>query len=70
MSSNLKILLLKKNSRKPKTKFNIDTIIEKVKFDEIKKLENPVKGQLFVHLDENDKYYFYQFTGKKWVEIK
>ena len=70
MSSNLKILLLRKNIRKPKTKFNIDSIIEKVKVEELKKLENPVKGQIFVHLDEKDMYHFYQFTGKKWVEIK
>ena len=34
------------------------------------KLKNPEKGQLFVHLDDDDEYYFFQFDGKKWIEIK
>ena len=27
------------------------------------------KGHVFVH-EENNNYYFFQFNGKKWIEIK
>ena len=71
MSNQLKLLIIK-NSRKkkhePKIKFN--KFIEEVKAKEMIKLKNPEKGQLFVHLDDKEEYYFYQFNGKEWIEIK
>ena len=71
MSNQLKLLVMKNKNRiknKPKIRFN--KFLEEVKSKEMIKLKNPEKGQLFVHLDDNDEYYFFQFDGKKWIEIK
>ena len=71
MSNQLKLLVMKNKNRiknKPKIRFN--KFLEEVKSKEMIKLKNPEKGQLFVHLDDDDEYYFFQFDGKKWIEIK
>ena len=71
MSNQLKILAMKnKNRKKNKPKIRFNKFLEEVKSKEMIKLKNPEKGQLFVHLDDNDEYYFFQFDGKKWIEIK
>jgi|UniRef100_A0A6C0IUR0 hypothetical protein len=43
-----------------------------IKSNEINKLRNPSKGQIYVHIndDDNDEYLFYRFDGKIWLEIK
>lgn len=63
MTSYLMLLLLKQKERSQKiSKINqINLKLSNLKF--------PEKGQLFIHND-NLQYNFFQFTGKKWVEIK
>ena len=71
MSNQLKLLVMKnKNKIKNKPKIRFNKFLEEVKSKEMIKLKNPEKGQLFVHLDDDDEYYFFQFDGKKWIEIK
>lgn len=59
--SNFKILLLKKNIKNNR---NLN-----LTFNKIKKIKNSVKGEIYVHIDQNN-YLFYQFDGEKWIEIK
>ena len=69
MSNQLKLIVIKKNNKKKiKSKFN--QFIEEIKSNEMEKLKSPIKGQLFVYLDDNNNYFFYQFTGKSWIEVK
>ena len=72
-----KLILLKNNRvRKEISKryldnnIILDTEINKIKSNEINKLKNPSKGQIYIHLEKEDKYLFYRFDGKKWIEIK
>lgn len=71
MSNQLKLLVIQKKNKKkikPISKFN--KFIEEIKSKEMEKLKSPIKGQLFVYLDDLNNYFFYQFTGKSWIEIK
>jgi chromosomal replication initiation ATPase DnaA len=71
MSNQLKLLVIQKKNKKkikPISKFN--KFIEEIKSKEMEKLKSPIKGQLFVYLDDFNNYFFYQFTGKSWIEIK
>lgn len=72
MSNQLKLLVMKQKQKKIKTKkiFSVDHFIQDIRTKEMDKLKNPIKGQLFVHLDESEDYYFFQYDGKKWIEIK
>ena len=69
---NSKILLLNNNffnNRKKKIqKINKETI-EKIQ-NQINYLKNPEKGQIYIHIENEDQYRFFQFNGKKWHEIK
>lgn len=72
MNNNQKLLLVKNNfkrNRVKKTNF-LENIIEKIENAENEKLKNPKKGDIFVYSDNNEDYFFYQFTGKKWLEVK
>ena len=72
MNNNQKLLLVKNNfkrNRVKKTSF-LENIIEKIEKAENEKLKNPKKGDIFVYSDDNEDYFFYQFTGKKWLEVK
>ena len=77
MSNNLKVALLQKNILKAKEKptnekknMKIKKLINSNKevAKEINKLVNPKKGQIYVHINNND-YSFYQFNGEEWDEI-
>jgi len=70
MNNYAKIVLLKKNKEKVKKLNKINQTLEQIKIEEIDKLKNPSKGQLFVHIDNEKNYFFYQFTGKKWIQIE
>ena len=78
MSNISKIILLqkysksnsKKNKPEPIIESKIENYFEKIKSNEINKLKNPSKGQIFVHLDNQDNYFFYRFNGKEWLEIR
>ena len=71
MNNYAKIVLLKNKKKEKVKKFNkINQTLEQIKTEEIDKLKNPIKGQLFVHIDNNQNYFFYQFTGKKWIQIE
>lgn len=60
--TNFKILLLKKNKKNNNRTLDVTS-------NKTEKTKNPVKGEIYVHIDQND-YFFYQFNGKKWIEIK
>ena len=70
MLNNQKIILLSKLNtkkiKKAKQKVNLQfsKIISKVKENEISKLKNPKNGDLFVYVDSNDEYNFFQYSGK------
>ena len=75
MLNNQKIILLSKLNtkkiKKAKQKVNLQfsKIISKVKENEISKLKNPKNGDLFVYVDSNDEYNFFQYSGKLWYLI-
>ena len=76
MSNNLKLLLVNNNKKILKKNTNINTSnlpsneLNIIKSNEINKLRNPTKGQIYVHLSNDDDYLFYRFDGNSWLEIK
>ena len=76
MSNSSKVVLLQQKLLKKKTPIlNTENTgllklmeLNKEIFNEINKLKNPKKGQIYVHIINNN-YSFYQFNGKKWDEI-
>lgn len=74
MSNNLKLLLVNQNKKiLKKNNDNLDTMSNEyniIKCNEINKLKNPTKGQIYVHITNNDEYSFYRFDGIQWLEIK
>ncbi len=72
MNNNHKILLVKNQSNRNRIKKQsfLEIMIQKIKNSEDEKLKNPKKGDLFVYADNYDEYFFYQFSGKKWLEVK
>jgi hypothetical protein len=69
MNNYARLLLINKKKNQKINK-NIEKILEPVKENEIYKLKNPKKGYLYVHIDNDKNYFFYQFTGKKWEQIE
>tara|TARA_B100001287_G_C22449283_1_gene419694 strand:- start:345 stop:578 length:234 start_codon:yes stop_codon:yes gene_type:complete len=75
MSNNLKLLLLKKKSKK-NTKTNIkkdktdEQIFEDylIKSGEINKLKNPKKGQIFIYFLDDTNFQVLRFNGKSWIK--
>ena len=80
MSNSLKLILIQSNNIKniKNIKNNKNTIesnihtseYDIIKSNEVNKLKNPSKGQIYIHIDDDDEYLFYRFTGKNWIEIK
>lgn len=76
MSNNLKLLLVNNNKKilKKNTNINASNLhsneFNTIKSNEINKLKNPSKGQIYVHLTNDDEYSFYRFDGDSWLEIK
>jgi len=84
MSNNLKLILIHSNNirnmKNMKNNSSCDmNIIESItrttshniiKSNEINKLKNPSKGQIYVHINTDNDYLFYRFDGKIWIEIK
>lgn len=69
MSNIYKILLVKKNKLQKNKELLPCKNLLNLKDNEIEKLKNAKKGQIYVHIQEND-YLFYQYNGKSWLEIK
>lgn len=76
MSNSSKVVLLQQKLLKKKTPIvntentKLLKLMESNKeiYNEIDKLKNPKKGQIYVHIINNN-YSFYQFNGKEWDEI-
>ena len=58
--SKLILLNVKKNKKN-----KINTIS-----DELEKLRNPSKGQIFIHFIDDKHFSLFRFNGKEWLEIK
>lgn len=74
MSNNTKLIILQKQNIKKKTVTRIDEKLEKrlklIESNEINNLKKPKKGQIYVHLENDNEYQFFRFNGKEWLEIK
>ena len=71
--SKLILLNVKKNKKnKINTKSVEKNIINdfKINYDELEKLRNPSKGQIFIHFIDDKHFSLFRFNGKEWLEIK
>lgn len=56
--------------RKKKTlNYQFDKIINKIKKIEMDKLKNPKNGDIFVHVNSENEYFFFQYCYNKWNPV-
>jgi len=75
MSNNSKLIILTKNIKNTfeNTFENIDAYAIKlfnINNEELQKLHNPKKGQIFINFISNTCFNFYRFNGNQWIYIQ
>ena len=69
MRNNSKLIILTKNI-KNQFENQFENQLKNINNEELKKLYNPKKGQIFIHFISNTCFNFYRFTGTQWIYIQ